>query len=100
MYRGLGRELPVALRLLGSLFFLVSLAAWFWSYCRVHHLSWIMDMGWFVIMAWPVVIPYHIISREGWRGLGRIGLFLFAYFAAWAMGLATSIWARLLLGAG
>jgi hypothetical protein len=98
LYAGLGRELPDAFGALATLLLFVSVAVWFWFYCRTHHLPWIMDMGWFLMLAWPIVVPYYVISREGRRGLLRIGLFLLTYLAAWATGWATAIWARLLIG--
>ena len=77
----------------------MSVAVWFWGYSRAHRVPWIMDMGWFLMVAWFVVVPYYIISREGGRGVLRIGLFLLTYLAAVAAGWATAIWTRLLCGA-
>ena len=96
VYRGLGRGVPPALGPLGTLLVLLGVAGWFWSYCRAQRISMPMDMGWFLMMAWPIVIPYYIITREGRRGLLRIGLFALTYFAAWATGVAAAVWTRVL----
>ena len=99
VYFGTGRPVPAPVSVLASLALFASLAAWFWSYSRSQRLDWVMDMGLFLLVAWPVVIPYYVLKREGWRGLLRLGLFLVTYLAAWAAGIATAVWARLLLGA-
>ena len=57
-----------------------------------------MDMGWFVFTAWIVVVPYFVLKAEGRSGLGRLALFCFTYFAAWMLGWAVQIWARLVIG--
>jgi len=44
-----------------------------------------MDMGWFLLLAWFVIVPYSIVSRERWTGVGRIALFLLAIVAALVM---------------
>jgi hypothetical protein len=99
-YAGGGRAEPAALHVLFMLWFSMSLAAWFWGYCREQRVEWTMDMGWFVMTLWIVVIPYFVIRREGRRGLLRVGLFLLTYVAAWSTGWATAIWTRLLFGRG
>jgi hypothetical protein len=85
VYLGLDREPPQALNLLAAFWFAASLAAWFWSYCRLHRVPWLMDMGWFLLLAWFVIVPYYIVSRERWTGVGRIALFLLAIVAALVM---------------
>lgn len=99
LYSGVGRGAPEFFPVLTAFLLSASLCAWFWDYSRRHRIAWIMDMGWFVFTAWVVVIPYFILKTEGRSGLGRIGLFCFAYLAALAMGWATQIWARLIFGA-
>jgi hypothetical protein len=96
IYEGLQREVPEQLVALFPLALVVSLAAWFWSYCLDHRLEWLLDMGWFLLLAWFLLMPYYLVKHEGRRGLGRIGLFLLTYFAAWASGWAVSIWTRVL----
>ena len=96
IYRGLDREPPDELPPLVSAALIVSLATWFWSFCRTHRAEWLLDMGWFLLMAWPIVIPYYVFRYEGRRGLLRVGLFALTYFAAWATGWAVSIWMQVL----
>jgi hypothetical protein len=97
LYQGLGRELPPSAPFLGTVFMLSSLYAWFWSYSRAQRVPWVMDMGWLLFAAWMIVLPYYILKTEGRKGLGRIGLFCFLNFAAFAVGWATLIWTQLLL---
>ena len=98
-YQGVGRDLPEALPVLGTLLLWTALAAWFTLYCRAGRLPMPMDMGLFLMWAWPVLIPYYLITREGRHGFARIGLFCLTYAAAWAAGTALAIWGRVLLGA-
>ena len=70
--------------------------AWFWDYSRRHRVTWVLDMGCFLLVAWVIIVPYYLLKREGRRGLGRIGLFCLTYVAAWATGLAITIWTRVL----
>ena len=100
VYSGLGRDVPPALDLLATLWLFMSVAKWFWGYSRAHGVSWPMDMGWFLLLAWFVVVPCYIISRERWKGLRRIALFLLAIVAALAAEWVTAmvvhalVWAR------
>jgi hypothetical protein len=98
VYGGLEREAPEGWTLLSPISVSVSIVAWFWSYSRQNRIGWVLDMGWFVMAAWAIVVPYYLLKREGRRGLGRIGLFLLTYFAAWATGVAVRIWVRVLGG--
>lgn len=82
VYEGLGRELPPTFELLANFWFIVSLAVWFWTYCRTHRVPWVFDMGWFVLLAWLVIVPYYVIRRERWTGVLRMALFLFAIVVA------------------
>jgi hypothetical protein len=100
IYAGIHRPLPPAYGPLATFWLFMSVAAWFWAYSRAQRVSWVMDMGWFLLLAWVFVVPYYVLRREGRRGLIRIGLFVLAYLAAWALGWATSIWTRLWSGAG
>jgi hypothetical protein len=91
VYWGLDREAPPALHLLATLWLFMSVAAWFWGYCRAHRVHWPMDMGWFLMLAWFVIVPYCIISRERWRGVVRIALFALALVASMAAEWATAL---------
>ena|SRR5688572_29958684 len=96
-YQGIGRELPGPIPTLWTFFLGGSLYAWFWSYSRAQGIAWPMDMGWLLLFAWPLALPYYIVKAEGRRGLGRVALFCFTYFAALMSGWATALWARVLL---
>lgn len=96
IYDGLCREAPESLNPLTAAFFFMSMWVWFTAYSRTWNVPWVMDMGWLVMMAWPVVLPYYIVKSEGRRGVGRIALFTFMWFAAWMTQAAVAIWTRVL----
>ena len=98
LYRGIGREVPDTLALLVPVCLAFSVITWFSDYSQRHRIVWVVDMGAFLLAAWIIVVPYYVLVREGKRGLGRIGLFCLTYLAAWATGLAVSIWVRALSG--
>ena len=35
-------------------------------------------MGTFLLWLWFVLVPYYVVRREGWRGVGRVALFVLA----------------------
>ena len=90
IYRGLEAEYPRGLEILGSLLVASSVVIWFRAYSRAFGISQPMDMGWFLLLAWPAVVPYFIISREGRRGLRRIGYFVTAWIVAACLGFLTA----------
>ena len=91
MYRGLDRTPPDLLPVLGTFLLALAIVAWFRSYCRAFRISQPIDMGWFLMIAWPVVVPYFLISREGRRGLRRIGTFVLAWLASACVGVASGL---------
>ena len=86
IYRGLGAELPDLLPILSTMLLALGVVAWFRSYCSAFRITQPMDMGWFLLIAWPLVVPYFIISREGRRGLRRIGSFVVGWVIAALLG--------------
>jgi hypothetical protein len=95
LYQGLSRELPDSVPILGVLFVMTSLYAWFWSYSQSHRVAWVMDMGWFLFIAWLIILPYCIIRAEGRPGWARVGLFCLTYLGAFVTGWATLLWTQL-----
>jgi len=91
IYRGLDRTPPDLLSVLGTFLLALAIVAWFQSYCRAFRISQPIDMGWFLMVAWPVVVPYYLISREGRRGLRRIGTFVLAWLASAFVGVASGL---------
>jgi len=73
----------------------MSVVVWFWSYSRLHHIGWVLDMGWFLLIACIVVVPYYLLKYEGKRGLRPIGLFGLVYVVAWLLGVGLAIAVRL-----
>jgi hypothetical protein len=97
VYAGMGRDLPESFFFLGSFCVSMSVVVWFWSYSRLHHIAWVLDMGWFLLIAWIVVVPYYLLKYEGKRGLRRIGLFGLVYVFAWLLGVGLVIAVRLVM---
>jgi len=82
LYAELGRAVPDGVAALGNLLIALSVIAWFRAYTRAHSIAWVFDMGTFLLVLWFLLVPYYLVRREGWRGLGRVGVFVLAYAAA------------------
>ncbi len=98
LYLGLGRTPPDTLEPLSALALIACVWAWFAAYSARHGIRWPLDLGCFLAIAWPFLLPYYVLRTEGRRGWGRIGLFCFTYFTAWLVGVAITIWCRVLSG--
>ena len=98
VYRGLDRDPPDPIGILGYLLLLGAIVTWFQSYCRALRISLPMDMGWFLLLGWPFVVPYFMIRHEGRRGLGRLAAFVAVWVSAAAVGLAVTVWTAVIAG--
>lgn len=64
---------------LWSVFFILLTVIWVHKDSRESDHHYPFEYGHFVYLAWPVLIPYHLISTRGFKGLaylfGLIGLY-------------------------
>ena len=86
LYGAIERPQPEAVSVLANLLLSLSVIAWFRGYSRARSISWVFDMGTFLLWLWYVLVPYYVVRREGWRGVGRVGIFLLAYILAGVVG--------------
>jgi hypothetical protein len=86
LYAAIERPLPELVSVLGNLLVSLSVIAWFRAYSRARSISGVFDMDTFLLSLWFVLVPYYVVRREGWRGVGRVALFALAYVAAGVVG--------------
>jgi len=86
LYSALDRSQPEIVTVLGNLLLSLSVIAWFRHYSRTRSIAWVFDMGTFLLWLWILLVPYYLVTREGWRGMGRVALFVLAYVLAGLVG--------------